>query len=117
MTAYSEILYLVYDIDKLAHTIDLTNKTFIPPKDRSEKWEIDARDSDFLEAGLKFKKRGQEGMTFAEVRGRVHEKYVFIAIDPPKGGGVKSVVRHDLEDFWKCFENGGKGKKGKKEKE
>ncbi|KAJ3299544.1 hypothetical protein HK104_008521 [Borealophlyctis nickersoniae] len=107
MTAFREILYFIYDKTKTVHALDLTNPRFIPPAAVSDdkEWQVDARKDDFTERDLKFLRRGQEGMTFAEVKGKVHESYVFIGIDPPKGKGEKEVLRFGLKEFWKCFEH------------
>ncbi|KAJ3030206.1 hypothetical protein HDV00_009076 [Rhizophlyctis rosea] len=131
MTAYNEILYLVYDKDKVVHALDLTDPTLIPPplpstphpsppdNSTSPKWIVDATDMDATDYDLTFKRRGQEGMTFAEVRGTQHETFVFLGIDPPGKKG-KDVIRFGVGEFWECFEErkgkGGKKGKGKKEK-
>ena len=122
MTAFNEVLYFVYDEDKVVYALDLTDPTFIPPplpppsgNTTTPEWIIDATDKDASEYDLVFDRRGQEGMTFAEVRGTQHDRFVFIAVDPPKHKGAKLVVKYELEEFWDCFEQkDGKGKEGKK---
>ncbi|KAJ3054707.1 hypothetical protein HK097_001050 [Rhizophlyctis rosea] len=122
MTAFNEVLYLVYDEDKVVHALDLTDPTFIPPplpppsgNTTAPEWIIDATKKDATEYDLVFDRRGQEGMTFAEVRGTQHDRFVFVAIDPPKHKGRKLVVKYELEEFWECFEEKDeKKRKGRK---
>jgi len=110
LTAYNEILYLVYDTDKRVHALDLTDSKLIPPPLTEQPgnvskpdWKVDATKMDAADYDLVFEREGQEGMTFAEVRGTQHATFVFIAVDP-KGKKGKAVVRHEMRKFWDCFE-------------
>ncbi|KAI8917722.1 hypothetical protein PhCBS80983_g05040 [Powellomyces hirtus] len=106
ITLWRNNLWFLYDKSLALYPVTVQDAQI--PADYKPTDVLDATQLTNTDIGaLKFDTRGQEGIVFVEVPD-TGAKYVFVAVDPPRGKGYeKDLRRYTVDAFFECFSKNG----------